>query len=189
MRSETDRHTTAAARFADRFLTCTLSVERVTGIEPALAAWELACQPLAATVIAGQPLLLVVRECPPDTAFDPPIGHGAGTLASPYHLGANRSLKVIGAALTQLATYCISNFMICVSCFFPYRLYQVLIMHHESLRRLWRERPNAILPLGPNEWLHDHPDLNESCSNPLALGVSGSARCATDWLRLICDRP
>jgi hypothetical protein len=43
---------------------------------------------------------LVDRECPPDTASDSPIGHAAGTLPSPYHLGARRSVEV-GAAGQQ----------------------------------------------------------------------------------------
>jgi hypothetical protein len=55
-------------------------VERVTGIEPALSAWELACQVPATTVAAGQPPFLGARECPLDTASDSPIGHATGTL-------------------------------------------------------------------------------------------------------------
>ncbi len=36
-------------------LTCALSKERVTGIEPALSAWELDCQASADLSVAGQP--------------------------------------------------------------------------------------------------------------------------------------
>ena len=53
----------------------------MTGIEPALSAWELACQADADQGFAGQPPSPVVREYPLTTVSDLSDGHATGTAA------------------------------------------------------------------------------------------------------------
>jgi hypothetical protein len=54
-------------------------LERVTGIEPALSAWELARHADADQSFAGQPPSPIVREYPLITVSDLSDGHAAGT--------------------------------------------------------------------------------------------------------------
>ena len=63
-------------------LTLRFVVERVTGIEPALSAWELDCHASADQHVAGQSLCPVVHEYPLSTDRTPSIGHAAGTLSA-----------------------------------------------------------------------------------------------------------
>jgi hypothetical protein len=60
-------------------------LERMTGIEPALSAWELACHACCHMDSAGQPLFRLVRWCPSNTGFGSCIGHAAGTLNASGH--------------------------------------------------------------------------------------------------------
>jgi predicted GIY-YIG superfamily endonuclease len=53
----------------------------MTGIEPALSAWELGCHAPLTKAWPGQLAYEVVRGYSPDTAAYPVIGHAAGTLA------------------------------------------------------------------------------------------------------------
>jgi hypothetical protein len=53
-RKADDCSRTIKARIQAILLTCAFTVERVTGIEPALSAWELACHALPTTVFAAQ---------------------------------------------------------------------------------------------------------------------------------------
>jgi hypothetical protein len=54
----------------------------VTGIEPALSAWESVCHADADQGFAGQPSSRAVREYPLITGPDPLTGHATGTTAS-----------------------------------------------------------------------------------------------------------
>lgn len=73
----------------------------------ALSAWELACQAVACTGVAGQQPLRVDRERPLNTLIDSPIGHATGTLPSPYHpaaCGRRRLLTQLKAKSRSIET-------------------------------------------------------------------------------------
>jgi len=72
--------------------------ERVTGIEPALSAWELACHAVVDQHIAGQPLCLLVRDYPPSTRSGLYGGHATGTPAAAFSSRSKVTVRTASVA-------------------------------------------------------------------------------------------
>jgi hypothetical protein len=85
--------------FADSPLTCAFRLERVTGIEPALSAWELACHALPTTVFAAHRLFALSvsaryrpsQTVPSGTQRARPVGGDLSLVSYRHAVGYRRS--------------------------------------------------------------------------------------------------
>ncbi len=106
----------------------------MTGIEPALSAWELDGHASADQHVAGQPPSPVVPEYPLRTDRTPSIGHAAGTLpgAAPWRMQASSWHSVMIAPLNgSWGCIIFVILFILVAGFFASVL---LIMHRKAVR-------------------------------------------------------